>query len=766
MDPESATIVDRAEPRERPTGFVRIGIHAYLGALAAVLLVLGVGAGCSSTGPRTAANSVDEASQEHSKGTLDPPCDALVAGDSIVRRGDATGRTLEDTHFLDDLDPARREALDAEFAQVLAKDTGRHSHVIKSRGWNSNSIKACTPELDAGAVPRAIRASQEISSSLIYSYDDDTLSLWLFDGEGLLALHKVEVAQETLVDGIAALRTAIRHSDGTSQGLQRAFKLTPTLESVDTASAAEERLCALTQTVFPKSIAERVPKDGTLLIVPVFNLGTLPFGALQPIADNSYLIDRTALMVAPALGGALVQPVDPRLGGGSDLVDTSNALVVGDPTLDPALELEQLPGARGEARDVAEMLGTEAIIGDWATEEETVGRAPSASMLYFATHGRADPENAMRGSYLALARGGGDGLWSADEIQRLPLRADLAVLSACETGLGQTLEGGVIGLTRAFYTAGVPQVVMSSWRVEDEVTATLMTDFVELLESQQPAAALRAASRKLRSSHPEPSRWAAFNVFGIPQDYAFALRQDAKRATPWRVRVDSSLPGPVRDELESLAERRDWIALSESRADAKVLIDGDSLMLESADASFRLGDVGAFSRAGSGLEKELRGPATRHFLRNVLADDEATLSIRMRTASVAGGECSTRNGSVIESREVRVGQTYALEVLAKRAFEGYLKMVVVTSDGQLQPLRLPVTQKKVALEAGEAWTLPTCFSAQLPAGYDTFFLFAMRKPIDLSSLSPEPDILLRQLYRLQACSGAETSSLVAETNEK
>ncbi len=72
----------------------------------------------------------------------------------------------------------------------------------------------------------------------------------------------------------------------------------------------------------------------------------------------------------------------------------------------------------------------------------------------------------------------------------------MAVLPACETGLGELTEGeGVEGLTRAFHLAGCPNVVASLWKVNDAATAALMNKFYHELwiNKKSPAEALRLA---------------------------------------------------------------------------------------------------------------------------------------------------------------------------------------------------------------------------------------------------------------------------------
>jgi CHAT domain-containing protein/Tfp pilus assembly protein PilF len=94
-----------------------------------------------------------------------------------------------------------------------------------------------------------------------------------------------------------------------------------------------------------------------------------------------------------------------------------------------------------------------------------------------------------------------DGILTALEVAELDLSGvELAVLSACETGLGEVAGGeGLLGLQRAFQVAGAHAVVASLWKVPDVPTQNLMTRFYENLwrKGQPPAAALRAAQLEM-----------------------------------------------------------------------------------------------------------------------------------------------------------------------------------------------------------------------------------------------------------------------------
>ncbi len=97
-------------------------------------------------------------------------------------------------------------------------------------------------------------------------------------------------------------------------------------------------------------------------------------------------------------------------------------------------------------------------------------------------------------------------------------KADLVVLSACQTQLGVLSRGDdVVGLTRAFIYAGAPSVISSLWSVDDQATGLLMTSFYKHLRSgMSKAAALRAAQADTRAAYPHPYYWAAFVLTGDP----------------------------------------------------------------------------------------------------------------------------------------------------------------------------------------------------------------------------------------------------------
>jgi CHAT domain-containing protein len=145
--------------------------------------------------------------------------------------------------------------------------------------------------------------------------------------------------------------------------------------------------------------------------------------------------------------------------------------------------------------------------------------------LLFATHGLLDAELPyVLEPALALTLVGAsardpaaDGFLTLTEVMSLDLPAELAVLSACQTGLGRRLSGeGVMGMGRAFQYAGTRQVLMSLWSV-DEAATVYFTErlFTHLKDGAAVPQALAQARADLRAagwSH--PFYWAGFILVG------------------------------------------------------------------------------------------------------------------------------------------------------------------------------------------------------------------------------------------------------------
>ncbi|MEG3891476.1 CHAT domain-containing protein [Microcoleus sp. Z1_A1] len=271
-------------------------------------------------------------------------------------------------------------------------------------------------------------------------------------------------------------------------------------------------------------IASLLPKDPNahVIFIPQGSLFQVPFPALQD-ANGTYLIEKHTILTAPSIQVLDLTRQQRQKLGNQPANGRGNALVLGNPTMpqvslspgEPKQQLSPLPGAEAEARAIAPLLKTQAITGAQGTKAAIVQKMPQASIIHLATHGLLDDVRGL-GSAIAMAPSGSDdGLLTAEEIFDMKLQASLVVLSACNTGEGRITGDGVIGLSRALISAGVPSVIVSLWAVPDAPTSELMQSFYQNLQNNpDKAQALRQAMLTTMKTHPQPRNWAAFTLIG------------------------------------------------------------------------------------------------------------------------------------------------------------------------------------------------------------------------------------------------------------
>jgi CHAT domain-containing protein len=189
--------------------------------------------------------------------------------------------------------------------------------------------------------------------------------------------------------------------------------------------------------------------------------------------------------------------------------------------------LERLRFSRREAEAIAALAPPGAFLKalDFEASRATA-MSPSLAdyrIVHFAAHGLVNSRHPeLSGIALSLVDEKGrpqDGFLRLPDLYNLKLGADLVVLSACQTALGQEVKGeGLVGLTRGFFYAGAPRVVASLWSVRDEATAVLMGRFYRALleDGLSPSAALRSAQVSLwkEPRWRAPYYWAGFVLQG------------------------------------------------------------------------------------------------------------------------------------------------------------------------------------------------------------------------------------------------------------
>jgi CHAT domain-containing protein/Tfp pilus assembly protein PilF len=274
-------------------------------------------------------------------------------------------------------------------------------------------------------------------------------------------------------------------------------------------------------------IADLLPTnpDDRVIFVPQDELFLVPFPALLD-QKGKYLIEKHTILTAPSIQ---VLELTRQQKQKNQLSPASDTLIVGNPTMpsvspkigDEPQKLADLPGAKLEADAITKLLGTKALTGDAANETAVLSRIPQAKIIHLATHGILNNFQALKSAIALAPSGKDDGLLTAEEILNFKqkLKADLVVLSACDTGRGRITGDGVIGLSRSLFIAGTPSVIVSLWAVPDAPTAELMTEFYKNLYKNKnrldKAQALRMAMLKMKDKYSDsPRKWAAFTLIG------------------------------------------------------------------------------------------------------------------------------------------------------------------------------------------------------------------------------------------------------------
>ncbi len=410
----------------------------------------------------------------------------------------------------------------SELAESVAKQTATDPGV-----WDPGSFPAQAKDLLDRTLVRA-------DAVLYYLVGPDVMTVWAASKGGPPVVTQVRVRRDTLANAIAGYLQSLAVQQGALRMTSRSAPLErgalgAASAHTESSSDAAKRLAGW---VFPAELSATIAKARDVVIIPHGILGQLPFGTLPDPVEAAPIGTVRALRFAPSLRileSATRSPVAWRTK--ADL--GSKAVIVGNPSmpLAPASDgarapLSPLPGAQLESADVAGRIGMEALVGPAASETIVRRRLAGAPLVHLATHGFSYSRATEAGrSFVALAPDSvSDGLLTMTEVLNAPelkLSADLVVLSACQTGLGNLREAeGTVGLQRAFLARGARSLLVSLWNVSDEATRLLMDRFYQhwLDDPDHPgkAEALRRAQVEVRKTKgfEHPRFWAAFQLVG------------------------------------------------------------------------------------------------------------------------------------------------------------------------------------------------------------------------------------------------------------
>ncbi len=343
-----------------------------------------------------------------------------------------------------------------------------------------------------------------------------------------------------------------------------------------------EDLARRLHTLLVAPVEQAVAEASGLIVVPTGALGYLPFETLRDSA-GTYLVEHAHVRYAQsltvlrqlqrrdyesegprrkpllALGGAAYE-ANRQMGGDALVAEGTDGLqsIATEERASSLLRsaeqrLEQnrsprrayvqlgyrqwtnLPDTKEEVGQLEDVTGpsTTAVTGASATEDTIRAMSERGALadyryVHFATHGVAVPEAPALSALVLSQVGASDSLAAKDgylnmrEIADLEMQADVAVLSACQTGLGKVVAGeGVVSLSHAFLRAGANATLVSQWKVLDESTRQFMTAVYKRAKTEDTsfAEAVTEAKRafitgEYGEKNTDPLRWAPFVYYG------------------------------------------------------------------------------------------------------------------------------------------------------------------------------------------------------------------------------------------------------------
>ena len=385
------------------------------------------------------------------------------------------------------------------------------------------------PDYASLALPKPLTI-QQIQQSL----DAGTVLLY----HALTEDHLLIIAvSRTEVRGVAR-RVDVAHLEKQVQQLRAVLSKPPVFRNVLERREWQQQ----SQWLYAELVA---PMQGMLknaqrvLLCPDGVLCQLPWAALIVKTENGkpvYWIERTALHLTPSVGvyrqaravqpasqGAAIAAVWNYTNGKP--IDLAQHQRLEAATLlrrsGAGTVLEDLPHGSKETAALRKLFGKEArvAVNTQATPQQARRLTANARVVHFVCHARVDHTDPLSSALLLAPAGSDVGKLTAGEVLlNWRLRADLVMLSACETGVGMAKRyEGVYSLGRAFLAAGSRSVGMSLWKVSDEATVKLMEGFYRrYVRGTAKDEALRAAQLGLLRTpkYADPYFWSAFVLMG------------------------------------------------------------------------------------------------------------------------------------------------------------------------------------------------------------------------------------------------------------
>ena len=186
-------------------------------------------------------------------------------------------------------------------------------------------------------------------------------------------------------------------------------------------------------------------------------------------------------------------------------------VVLGDPNFNG--KYPQLEGAKKEAKEIAKQYKTKALLSYDATKYNLQAYTEyGVDTLHLATHGIFYKNKPLESAIILSDAE----ILSAKEIYEKPIKANLVILSACETGLGKSSSGDdLLGLQRSFFLGGTKTILSSLWQIDDKGTKEFMLEFHKFAKDGEYSKGFQKARESLKEKGYSPAIYGAFILNGV-----------------------------------------------------------------------------------------------------------------------------------------------------------------------------------------------------------------------------------------------------------
>ena len=261
---------------------------------------------------------------------------------------------------------------------------------------------------------------------------------------------------------------------------------------------------AIFKSLFPDEILPLI-NNKKINIVPDYYLQNIPFESLYTSnKNNSYLIYQNEISYAYSLS---------FLNENSKFNRTNTSNFVGFAPVNFPSNLPSLPYTKAELASIKSLFSSELFLNENATKTNFINNSNNSKIIHIASHANA---NDSISPWIAFH----DSRINLEELYELNNSADLVVLSACNTSLGELFKGeGVMSLSRSFFNMGSNSVLPTLWEVNDKSSVDLLSSFYENIEKgQNKSEALHNAKLDYLNnnvlSQASPHYWASFVLIG------------------------------------------------------------------------------------------------------------------------------------------------------------------------------------------------------------------------------------------------------------